>query len=108
MEGDAEAGGRTYGCVRASFPSDGAWGCDADLLPEPGATLPYGYRPSWPVGSSSMPHAPDRHLFLPRNGVLAALPPDDLARLRSKLKPVELEARQILHRAQVPIPAVYF
>jgi CRP-like cAMP-binding protein len=55
-----------------------------------------------------MPHAPDSHLFLPRNGVLAALPPDDLVRLRSKLKPVELEARQILHRAQVPIPAVYF
>lgn len=43
-----------------------------------------------------------------QNGVLAALPPGDLARLRPRLEPVTLEPRQILYRAHVPISGVYF
>ena len=43
-----------------------------------------------------------------QNSLLAALPPADLARLRTGLEPVELEARQLLYRAQAPIPAVHF
>jgi CRP-like cAMP-binding protein len=43
-----------------------------------------------------------------QNGLLLALPPADLARLRPGLEPVELEARQLLYRAQAPIPAVHF
>src|SRR5689334_18188096 len=44
----------------------------------------------------------------PLNGILAALPPHDLARLRPQLEPVALGARQLLYTAHAPIPAVYF
>jgi CRP-like cAMP-binding protein len=47
-------------------------------------------------------------IFAPRNRLLAALPPDSLARLRPKLTKVELPLRQILHRPEVPIGTVYF
>jgi CRP-like cAMP-binding protein len=44
----------------------------------------------------------------PRNRLLAALPPDDLARLRPRLEAVELPFRKVLHAAGKPIEAVYF
>jgi CRP-like cAMP-binding protein len=44
----------------------------------------------------------------PRNRLLAALPPDDLARLRRWLHPVELPHQRVLHVAREPIEAVYF
>jgi CRP-like cAMP-binding protein len=47
-------------------------------------------------------------IFAPRNRLLAALPPDSLARLRPKLTKVELPLRQVLHRPEVPINTVYF
>jgi len=42
------------------------------------------------------------------NEILATLPASEYARLRPRMEVVELAARQILHRAQTPIPAVYF
>jgi CRP-like cAMP-binding protein len=47
-------------------------------------------------------------LTLPRNRLLAALPPDSLARLQPKLELVELPLRQVLHEPEVPIETVYF
>ena len=44
----------------------------------------------------------------PRNRLLAALPPGDLARLLPRLKAVELPCRQVLHAPGAPIEAVYF
>jgi CRP-like cAMP-binding protein len=44
----------------------------------------------------------------PHNRLLAALAPDDLARLRPRLEPVELKLRQILQVPEQPIAAVYF
>jgi CRP-like cAMP-binding protein len=44
----------------------------------------------------------------PRNRLLAALPPEDLARLWPRLQPVELPLRQILHTPEEPVTAVYF
>jgi CRP-like cAMP-binding protein len=44
----------------------------------------------------------------PRNRLLAALPPEDLARLWPLLEPVEFAARQILHAPEEPIRAVHF
>jgi CRP-like cAMP-binding protein len=44
----------------------------------------------------------------PRNRLLAALPPDDLARFLPRLEPVELTLRQILQEVEQPIRAVYF
>jgi CRP-like cAMP-binding protein len=44
----------------------------------------------------------------PRNRLLAALPPEDLARLWPRLEPVELALRQVLHAPEEPIGAVYF
>ncbi len=46
--------------------------------------------------------------FTPRNRLLVALPPEDLARLRPRLEPVELELRKIIYAADEPITAVYF
>jgi CRP-like cAMP-binding protein len=48
--------------------------------------------------------------FVPasRNRLLAALPPDSLARLWPQLTPVELELREVLHRPEQPIRTVYF
>jgi CRP-like cAMP-binding protein len=43
-----------------------------------------------------------------RNRLLAALPPDDLARLWPRLEAVELPFRQVLHAPGEPIEAVYF
>jgi CRP-like cAMP-binding protein len=43
-----------------------------------------------------------------RNRLLAALPPDDLARLQPRLEAVELPQRQVLHAPGQPIEAVYF
>src|SRR3954454_13802555 len=44
----------------------------------------------------------------PRNRLLAALPPDDLARLWPRLQAVELPFRQVLHAPGAPIEAVHF
>jgi CRP-like cAMP-binding protein len=44
----------------------------------------------------------------PLNGILAALPAHDLARLQPMLEPVMLCARQFLYTARAPIPAVHF
>ena len=44
----------------------------------------------------------------PRNRLLAALPPEDLARLRPQLERVELAFRQVLHAPEEPVTAVYF
>ncbi|GGC71716.1 cyclic nucleotide-binding protein [Siccirubricoccus deserti] len=44
----------------------------------------------------------------PRNHLLAALPPEDLALLWPQLSPVELPFRQTLHMPEEPIRAVYF
>jgi CRP-like cAMP-binding protein len=44
----------------------------------------------------------------PRNRLLAALPPEDLARLRPRLQPVELASRQVLHAPEEPVTAVHF
>lgn len=46
--------------------------------------------------------------FAPRNRLLAALPPDSLARLRPGLQLVEMPLRQVLHEPEVPIETVYF
>ena len=43
-----------------------------------------------------------------RNRLLAALPPDDLARLWPRLEAVELPLRKVLHAPGQPIEAVYF
>jgi CRP-like cAMP-binding protein len=43
-----------------------------------------------------------------RNGLLAALPPDDFARLAPTLWPVRLDMKQVLHEPERPIEAVYF
>ena len=43
-----------------------------------------------------------------RNGLLAALPPEDLARLRPSLRPVELPMDQILYPADGTVEAVLF
>ena len=45
---------------------------------------------------------------MPENSILAALPPDDQARLQSKLLPVDLQQGQIVYEASVPIDHVYF
>jgi CRP-like cAMP-binding protein len=52
--------------------------------------------------------AADRSAPIPRNRLLAALPPEDLARLWPRLQPVELVFRQTLHAPEEPITAVYF
>jgi CRP-like cAMP-binding protein len=44
----------------------------------------------------------------PRNRLLAALPPEDLARLWPRLEAVELPLRRVLHAAGEPIAAVFF
>ncbi len=44
----------------------------------------------------------------PRNRLLAALPPEDLARLWPKLAPVDLALRQILHAPEEEVTAVIF
>ncbi|MFC7542541.1 hypothetical protein ACFQU2_27955 [Siccirubricoccus deserti] len=44
----------------------------------------------------------------PRNRLLAALPPEDLARLWPRLERIELPARHILYTADEPITAVHF
>jgi CRP-like cAMP-binding protein len=49
---------------------------------------------------------PDQSLPVPRNRLLAALPPDALAALR--LEPVELVFRETIHAAGEPIASVYF
>ena len=55
-----------------------------------------------------MRHVQDGNAVPIQNRLLAALPPRDLARLWSRLEPVELDARQILYRAHAPITAVHF
>jgi CRP-like cAMP-binding protein len=50
----------------------------------------------------------DQPTFATRNRLLAALPPDDLGRLRPRLEAVELPFRKVLHAPGQPIEAVYF
>ena len=45
---------------------------------------------------------------VPRNRLLASLPPSDLAKLQSDLEPVELTYRRSLYEANRQIPYVYF
>jgi len=52
--------------------------------------------------------APSAECTSPRNCLLAALPPEELARLRPRLERVELPLRWVLHTAGEPIEAVYF
>jgi len=49
------------------------------------------------------PPAPPSH-----NRLLAALPPEDLARFRPGLEPVDLPLRHVLHAPDEPIAAVHF
>ena len=51
---------------------------------------------------------PDAPAPAPRNRLLAALPPADLARLWPRLETVELAHRQTLHAPEEAIAAVYF
>jgi CRP-like cAMP-binding protein len=51
---------------------------------------------------------PHQHQPPIRNGLLAALPPEDLARLRPRLQPVELPFDQTLYPADGRIEAVLF
>jgi CRP-like cAMP-binding protein len=53
-------------------------------------------------------HLADQTTSAPRNRLLAVLPPDDLARLRTRLEAVELPFRKVLHVPGKPIEAVYF
>jgi len=46
--------------------------------------------------------------YVPRNRLLAALPPEDLARLRPRLELVEFDVRQVIQVPDEPIAAVYF
>ncbi|MFC4168905.1 Crp/Fnr family transcriptional regulator [Teichococcus aestuarii] len=46
--------------------------------------------------------------FSPRNRLLAALPPESLARLRPRLTLVEMPLRRTLHEPEAPIKTVYF
>jgi CRP-like cAMP-binding protein len=50
----------------------------------------------------------DQFTPAPRNRLLAALPPEDLARLRPRLERVELPVRHTLYAADEPITAVHF
>ena len=50
----------------------------------------------------------DHRLSAVHNGLLAALPPEDLARLRPGLRPVELSLDQTLHPAGGALDAVLF
>jgi len=50
----------------------------------------------------------DQFTPAPRNRLLAALPPEDLAQLWPRLQPVELVFRQTLHMPEEPIKAVHF
>ena len=51
---------------------------------------------------------PHQHQPPVRNGLLAALPPEDLARLRPGLRPVELAFDQTLYPADGTVEAVLF
>jgi CRP-like cAMP-binding protein len=44
----------------------------------------------------------------PHNRLLAALPPDDLARLWPRLEPIDLATRQVVHASGEPIAFVLF
>jgi CRP-like cAMP-binding protein len=50
----------------------------------------------------------DQFAPAPRNRLLAAVPPEELARLWPRLQPVELALRQVLHAPEEPVTAVYF
>jgi CRP-like cAMP-binding protein len=50
----------------------------------------------------------DQFTPAPRNRLLAALPPENLAQLRPRLQLVELVFRQTLHMPEEPITAVHF
>jgi CRP-like cAMP-binding protein len=50
----------------------------------------------------------DHHPSAVRNGLLAALPPEDLARLRPRLEPIELPFGQTLYPADGIVEAVLF
>ncbi|GGC56552.1 hypothetical protein GCM10011504_38650 [Siccirubricoccus deserti] len=51
---------------------------------------------------------PDQLTPASRNRLLAALPPDDLARLWPQLEAIELPFRQVLYTPGKPIEPVYF
>ncbi|MCB4824968.1 Crp/Fnr family transcriptional regulator [Roseicella aerolata] len=50
----------------------------------------------------------DHATSAPRNRLLAALPPEDLARLRPRLEAVPLTLREVLSAPGKPITAIYF
>jgi CRP-like cAMP-binding protein len=51
---------------------------------------------------------PDQPMPTPRNRLLAALPPEDLARLWPRLEAIEFPLRRVLHAPGEPITAVHF
>jgi CRP-like cAMP-binding protein len=51
---------------------------------------------------------PDRPMAMPRNRILAALPADELGRIRPGLERVDLPLRQVLSDPNRPISHVYF
>lgn len=51
---------------------------------------------------------PQSAVTAPRNRLLAVLPPEDLARLRPQLEPLDLPLRHILQAPDEPITAVHF
>ena len=51
---------------------------------------------------------PTQHHPAVRNGLLAALPPEDLARLQPQLEPFELPFDQTIYAAGSPVDAAFF
>ena len=64
--------------------------------------------PATPRARSRPMAIPHQHQSPVRNGLLAALPPEDLARLRPSLQPVELPFDQTLFPADGTVEAVLF
>jgi hypothetical protein len=54
------------------------------------------------------PTSPSRHSLRPRNRLLAALSPTDLALLQPHLRPLEVAVRHEMERPNQRIGAVYF
>ena len=63
--------------------------------------------PPYHVQGNRIAHS-DHHSSAVRNGLLAALPPEDLARLRPRLQPFELPFDQTIYPADGAVEAVLF
>ena len=51
---------------------------------------------------------PQASRYTGRNGILAALPPEDFDRFSPALQPIFLSLRQVIHDVSSPIEHVYF